>query len=163
MNGRGEVYAFDLHEKRAKLILGGAERLGLANIRASAGDARKFDPSLPQFTKILCDVPCSGLAVISVKPEIKYKKLSEFDGLPEIQYNIADNALNYLAVGGELVYSTCTIRREENEKVCARLLHAHPELESAELPETGIASDRRTELPYRSVNGFFVAKFRRRV
>ena len=163
MNGKGEVFAFDLHEKRAKLIRDGAERLGLSNIRAAAGDARKFNPELPQFTKILCDVPCSGLAVISVKPEIKYKKLSEFDGLPEIQYNIAHNAVNYLAVGGELVYSTCTIRREENEKVCARLLHAHPELEQVELPDTGISPDRKTELPYRSVNGFFVAKFRRRV
>ena len=163
MNGKGEVYAFDLHEKRVKLIREGAERLGLANIRAAAGDSRKFDPELPQFTKILCDVPCSGLAVISIKPEIKYKNISDFDGLPEIQYNIANNALNYLAVGGELVYSTCTIRREENEKVCARMLHAHPELEPVELPSTGIPADRRTELPYRSVNGFFVAKFRRRV
>ena len=163
MNGKGEIFASDLHEKRVKLIREGAERLGLSNVRAFAGDARRFEPSLPQFTKILCDVPCSGLAVISVKPEIKYKKISDFDGLPEIQYNIAHNALNYLAVGGELVYSTCTIRREENEKVCERLLHAHPELEPVELPETGIASDRRTELPYRSVNGFFAAKFRRRV
>ena len=163
MNGKGEVYAFDLHEKRAKLIRDGAERLGLTNIKAAAGDARKYDPALPQFTKILCDVPCSGLAVISIKPEIKYKKLSEFDSLPEIQYNIAHNALNYLAVGGELVYSTCTIRREENEKVCARLLHAHPELEPVELPDTTISPDRKTEFPYRSVNGFFVAKFRKRV
>jgi len=64
MGGRGEIYAFDLHEKRAELIRRGAERLGLTNIRAAAGDAAKFNPGLPKFTKILCDVPCSGLGVI---------------------------------------------------------------------------------------------------
>ena len=131
---------------------------------ASAGDARKFDPSLPQFTKILCDVPCSGLAVISVKPEIKYKKLSEFDGLPEIQYNIADNALNYLAVGGELVYSTCTIRKAENDAVCERLLREHPELEPVGLPHImGISGTSATLSPMSGFDdGFFVAKFRKK-
>ena len=64
MNGKGEIYAFDLHEKRAELIRKGAERLGLTNIRAAAGDATKFNSELPEFTKILCDVPCSGFGVI---------------------------------------------------------------------------------------------------
>jgi 16S rRNA (cytosine967-C5)-methyltransferase len=159
MQGRGEVWAFDLHEKRVKLIRDGAERLGLANIKASAGDASKFDETMPKFSKILCDVPCSGLAVVGSKPEIKYKKLSDFAGLPEIQYNIAQNALNYLEAGGELVYSTCTVRKEENEEVCERLLREHPELEIVPLPETSLPSDRETDRKYRSVNGFFVAKF----
>ena len=57
MNGRGEIYAFDLHEKRAELIRKGAERLGLTNIRAAAGDASKFNPELPKFSKILCPAP----------------------------------------------------------------------------------------------------------
>ena len=162
MNGRGEVWASDLHEKRVKLIHEGAERLGLANIQAKAGDASKFDESLPKFTKILCDVPCSGLAVIGSKPEIKYKKVSDFSGLPQIQLRIVSNALNYLADGGELVYSTCTVRREENEEVCERLLREHPELEAVPLPDTSIPAERKTEEPYRSVNGFFAAKFRKR-
>ncbi|MBO6116590.1 MAG: 16S rRNA (cytosine(967)-C(5))-methyltransferase RsmB [Ruminococcus sp.] len=163
MNGGGEIYAFDLHEKRADLIRKGAERLGLTNIRAAAGDATKFNSELPEFTKVLCDVPCSGFGVIGKKPEIKYKKLSEFERLPEIQYNIAQNALNYLAVGGELVYSTCTIRKAENEAVCERLLLGHPELEPVELPHImGITGTMATLSPLNGFDdGFFVAKFRK--
>ncbi|NLT09793.1 MAG: 16S rRNA (cytosine(967)-C(5))-methyltransferase RsmB [Ruminococcus sp.] len=164
MNGRGKIYAFDLHEKRAELIRKGAARLGLTNITAAAGDATKYNPELPQFTKILCDVPCSGFGVIAKKPEIKYKPLSEFERLPEIQYNIAENALNYLAPGGELVYSTCTVRRVENDQVCERLLIEHPELETAELPHImGVSGSRATLSPAAGFDeGFFVAKFRKK-
>ena len=164
MNGRGTIRAFDLHENRVKLIRQGAERLGLTNITAAVGDASKFDPTLPKFTKILCDVPCSGLGVIGKKPEIKYKSVADFAGLPEIQYNIAQNALNYLAVGGELVYSTCTVRKAENEEVCERLLREHPELKAVELPEMlgksyGYCA---TLSPMDgSDDGFFIAKFRK--
>ncbi|MBO5162863.1 MAG: 16S rRNA (cytosine(967)-C(5))-methyltransferase RsmB [Ruminococcus sp.] len=165
MNGRGEIHAFDLHEKRVKLIREGAERLGLSNISAKTGDAIVFMPELPKFTKILCDVPCSGYGVIGHKPEIKYKRLSEFERLPEIQYNIADNALNYLAVGGEMVYSTCTVRKAENEAVVQKILENHPETELAELPELyGRSFDNpKTFFPCDfSGDGFFIAKFRKK-
>ncbi len=164
MNGRGTVYAFDLHEKRVELIRKGAQRLGLTNIKAAAGDSSKFDPSLPKFTKILCDVPCSGYGVIRKKPEIKYKALSEFDRLPEIQYNIAQNGLNYLAVGGEMIYSTCTVRRAENEDVVERLLREHPELEPVELPQMLMrkyGSSAVLSPMYGFDDGFFIAKFRK--
>ena len=160
MNGKGQIYAFDLHEKRVQLIRSGAERLGLTNIKAAAGDASKFNPDLPKFTKILCDVPCSGFGVIAKKPEIKYKKLSEFERLPEIQYNIAHNALNYLAVGGELVYSTCTVRKAGNDEVAERLLREHPELEPVELPDN--LGWKATLSPMHGFDdGFFIAKFRK--
>lgn len=166
MNGKGEIHAFDLHEKRVKLIRDGAKRLGLGNITARTGDASKFDPDLPQYTKILCDVPCSGLGVIRSKPEIKYKDPADFNGLPEIQYNIAENALNYLAVGGEMIYSTCTVRKAENDDVAARLLKAHPEIELAELPEIfGIRhKNPLTLFPFKveGSDGFFIAKFRKK-
>ncbi|MBR6792041.1 MAG: methyltransferase domain-containing protein, partial [Ruminococcus sp.] len=116
MNGKGEICAFDLHENRVKLIKNGAVKLGLDNIKAMTGDASVFNPELPKFSKILCDVPCSGVGAIRRKPEIKYKEESDFDNLPEIQYKILENALNYLEVGGELVYSTCTLRKEENDE-----------------------------------------------
>ncbi len=164
MNGRGEIHAFDLHEKRVKLIREGAERLGLANISAKSGDATVYDENIPKCTKILCDVPCSGFGVISHKPEIKYKSLSEFERLPEIQYNIAQNALNYLAVGGEMVYSTCTVRKAENEAVIERLLKNYPEIELAELP---LLRGRKYTNPVTffpddfNGDGFFVAKLKK--
>ena len=164
MNGRGQIYAFDLHEKRAELIRKGAERLGLKNIRAAAGDATKFNPELPGFTKILCDVPCSGLGVIGSKPEIKYKDITDFAGLPDIQYKIVCNALNYLEEGGTLVYSTCTVRKAENEEVCERLLREHPGLEAVELPKLMGKSfgTMATLMPPEFGSGFFIAKFRKK-
>ncbi len=164
MNGRGEIHAFDLHEKRVKLIREGAERLGLANISAKTGDASVYNKDIPKCTKILCDVPCSGFGVISHKPEIKYKSLSEFERLPEIQYNIAENALNYLAIGGEMVYSTCTVRKAENEAVVERLLKNHSEIELAELPEFygKKFGNPVTFFPDDFCgDGFFVAKFKK--
>ena len=163
MNGRGEIYAFDLHEKRAELIRKGAERLGLTNIRAAAGDASKFNAELPKFSKILCDVPCSGLGVIGSKPEIKYKSFLDFAGLPDIQYKIVSNALSYLEAGGTLVYSTCTVRKAENEEVCERLLREHTEIEAVELPDM---LGRRfgtmaTLMPPEYGSGFFISKFRK--
>lgn len=166
MNGKGEIHAFDLHEKRVNLIKSGAERLGLANIKAKTGDATVFNPDLPKYTKILCDVPCSGFGVIRSKPEIKYKDLTDFDGLPEIQYRIAENALKYLAVGGEMVYSTCTVRKAENDDVVAELLKNHPEIELAEMPIICdiIHENPITLFPFRIVgsDGFFIAKFRKK-
>lgn len=164
MNGKGKIFAFDLHEKRVKLIRDGADRLGLKNIIADVGDASKFNPELPEFTKILCDVPCSGIGVIGRKPEIKYKNISDFSGLPDIQYAIADNAVRYLAPGGEMVYSTCTLRRAENDEVCDKLLAAHPELEPCTLD--GIAGEkfgcRASIFPMHfGSDGFFIAKFRK--
>ncbi|MDE5771544.1 MAG: 16S rRNA (cytosine(967)-C(5))-methyltransferase RsmB [Ruminococcus sp.] len=164
MNGRGKIMAFDLHEKRVRLIRDGAERLGISNVSASVGDASKYNAELPKFTKILCDVPCSGIGAIRRKPEIKYKDFGDFSGLPEIQYNIAENALNYLDVGGELVYSTCTLRKAENEQVVEKLLSNHPEIEPVRLTEPlgekfGSSAD---IFPcHFGSDGFFIAKFRK--
>ena len=164
MNGKGEIHAFDLHEKRVKLIREGAERLGLGNISAKTGDASVYNPDIPKCTKILCDVPCSGFGVISHKPEIRYKSLLEFERLPEIQYAIAENALNYLAVGGEMVYSTCTVRKAENEAVVEKLLKNHPELELAEIPQLYGRSFSNPVTFFPDIfdgDGFFAAKLKK--
>ena len=125
-----------------------------------------FNPKLPVFTKILCDVPCSGLGAIRRKPEIKYKNSADFSGLPDIQYRIAENALNYLAEGGELVYSTCTLRKAENDAVCDRLLAEHGDIiEPVKLPSVlGERFGTRASIfpCHFGSDGFFIAKFRRK-
>lgn len=164
MNGKGRIMAFDLHEKRVKLVRDGAERLGLFNIETSVGDALKFNPELPKFTKILCDVLCSGLGAVRRKPEIKYKDFGDFAGLPDIQYSIAENALKYLAVGGEMVYSTCTLRKAENEQVVEKLLADHPEIEPVMLPEPlgeKFGSSASIFPCHFGSDGFFISKFRK--
>ena len=165
MQGKGKVYSFDLYPQRVKLIKDGAERLGLENIETAVGDATVFNEKLPEADKILCDVVCSGLGVIRRKPEIKYKDLKSFEELPEIQYSILENASRYLKDGGEIVYSTCTLNRAENDDVVKKFLEKHTEFELVPFLEnlgkpfgTGMV----TLVPaFFGSDGFFIAKLRK--
>lgn len=153
MGNRGRVLARDLHPSRLALVEEGAARLGLSIIETAPGDATKQDPDLAgRFDRVLCDVVCSGLGTLRRKPEIRYKPLSSLDGLPEIQYNILENAFQYLRAGGKLVYSTCTLDPAENEEVVARLLQNHPEITACSPPRTLIHG--RDGL---DCDGFFIA------
>lgn len=117
LNNKGEIIACDMYEHRVKLIKDGAERLGLSIIKSVINDATRFNEDFGKFDVVLCDVPCSGLGVIRRKPEIKYKVFDkeEYKILLETQQAILENADKYLKPGGTLVYSTCTLKREENE------------------------------------------------
>ena len=134
MENEGEIVACDLHPKRAGLVKGGAERLGLSIVRAKANDATVFDEKLGTFERVLCDVPCSGLGVIRRKPEIRFKDPAEISALPKIQYKIASTTAKYLKDGGTMIYSTCTLSKEENEQVVKRLIEEDGLL-PCELPE----------------------------
>ncbi|MBR1393290.1 MAG: 16S rRNA (cytosine(967)-C(5))-methyltransferase RsmB [Ruminococcus sp.] len=162
MKNNGSLLAFDLHENRARLIRKGAERLGLDCITAGVNNGKEFNPEMPMADRVLCDVPCSGLGVIRRKPEIKYKPLSDFDRLPEVQYDILATSSRYVKEGGVLVYSTCTLSKAENEGVTGRFLSEHPEFDRGALPEilgggfeTTITSDRFDS------DGFYIAVMRR--
>ena len=165
MNNKGKIYSFDLHEHRVKLIKSGIRTLELENVSAQVGDATIFNSEIPKCTKILCDVPCSGFGTIRRKPEIKYKNLEDFEKLPEIQYKIAENALRYLADGGEMVYSTCTLRKAENDDVVRKLLENHPEIELVKLPEPlGSRFEAAASIfpMHFGSDGFFIAKLRKK-
>lgn len=167
MNDKGKLYAFDLHEKRVRLIADGAQRLGLTCIETAVNDAKIFNERFPLADRVLCDVPCSGLGVIRRKPEIKYKDLTGFDKLPGIQYNILDVSANYVKPGGIMVYSTCTLSRAENEEAADRFLKEHEDFEPCVLWEDGgrrfEKAAQLTVLPeYFDSDGFFIAKFKRR-
>ena len=136
MEDRGQLYAFDLHTNRVKLIAQGAQRLHLQCVHAQTGDASIHNPELPQADRVLCDVPCSGLGVIRRKPEIKYKDPAAFTGLPPVQAKILENAAHYVKPGGYLVYSTCTLSRAENDGVVDGFLQQHPEFEGVSFLET---------------------------
>lgn len=153
LEDRGRVLARDLHPHRVKLVEEGAARLGLASVAAETGDALCRDPALEgKFDRVLCDVVCSGFGTLRRKPEIRYKPLDSLDGLPEVQYNILENASHYLKRGGRLVYSTCTLSPAENEEVVARFLGSHPEF-SAPVPAKTYIHGREGL----DCDGFFVA------
>ena len=161
MNDTGEVLAFDLHEKRVNLINSGAKRLGLDCIEASANNAKIFNEGLPLADAVLCDVPCSGLGVIRRKPEIKYSDRVQLSGLPNVQYDILCTSSKYVKKGGILLYSTCTVLREENDSIVERFLKEHPEFEPVKLNMFTDYKQTITPDMFGS-DGFFIAKLRRK-
>ena len=166
MGGKGIVYASDVYSKRVDLIRDGAHRLGLDNIKPVTGDASVHDDKYKGADKVLCDVPCSGTGVIRKKPEIRYKQADDFDKLPELQYRILQNGASYLKVGGELVYSTCTLNRRENDDVIDRFLSEHSEFEGVSfLEEYGSPFGQyKVTLGADTFNsdGFFISKIKRK-
>ena len=127
MENTGEIVSCDLYEHKCNLIKKSAKRLGLDIIKPTVCDATVFNENLGLFDCILCDVPCSGLGIIRRKPEIKYKDFNEFDNLPEIAVKILNNTKNYLKPQGRILYSTCTLRKAENERVVEQFLKKNPE------------------------------------
>ena len=166
MGGSGAVRAFDIYQSRVELIKHGAERLGLGNVYTYLSDASIFNENYGLADRVLCDVPCSGLGIIRRKPEIRFKKYSDIDSLPELQYRIICNAVRYLKDGGRLVYSTCTLNPKENSGVCDRFLSEHPEFSAVrvfpDMPRYGEGDKYLTLMPHiHSTDGFFIAVFQK--
>lgn len=151
MENEGEIIACDLYPHRVELIEKSARRLGIKIIKSCVLDATKFDENLGQFDCILCDVPCSGLGVIRRKPEIKYTKSDDFKELENIQLSIVKNALRYLKKGGKLLYSTCTLRKAENENLVISLKKEYNDL---------YLISEKTFMPHKDgTDGFYCALF----
>ena len=163
MGNEGKILAFDLHASKLSLIDKSAERLGIDVITAAVRDGRDLDEGLVgQADRVLCDVPCSGVGVIGKKPEIRYKSLSDFARLPEIQLAILENCSKYVKDGGILVYSTCTVLPEENEMNVEKFLSAHPEFTPVDFTVGDIQSEGgmlSLSPDMHGTDGFFVAKF----
>jgi 16S rRNA (cytosine967-C5)-methyltransferase len=138
MNGTGRIQAWDIHEHRVKLIEAQAKRLGLENIRPMIRDASKIREDLRgTMDAVLLDAPCSGTGFLAQKPDIKLRLTEEsVRELTELQEKLLDAVCAYVKAGGILVYSTCSILKEENEEQARRFLDRHPEYEEAELPES---------------------------
>ncbi len=166
MCNEGEIHSFDLHKSKLSLIEKNAKRLGIGIIKAEERDGRKSDESLfGKADRVLCDVPCSGLGVIAKKPEIRYKSISEFARLPEIQYDILSASAKYVKAGGILVYSTCTVLPEENGENVKRFLSEHADFQALDFLVGGVQSvDGMLSLtPDKDeTDGFFVAKMKRK-
>lgn len=112
-----ELIATELHTHRARLL---QTRIGAARaktIRVITGDARSL-PLSGSFDQVLADVPCSGTGTLSRNPEIKWRLTpADLTDLQTRQSAILNSALTQVATGGRLIYSTCSLEREENEEV----------------------------------------------
>ncbi|WLD75557.1 16S rRNA (cytosine(967)-C(5))-methyltransferase RsmB [Mogibacterium neglectum] len=154
MNDTGFILACDIHDHRVRLIKELSKRLGLSSIKTKVMDATLYNESLcERFDKVLADVPCSGLGIIAGKPELKlHVDLNELPSLYEIQYSILKNAFYYLKTGGELLYSTCTINKRENEHIVSRLCDSF---------ENSSIVEYNSILPYNKQVGFYYCKIKK--
>ena len=124
MNNTGEIIACDKSQGKTKLIQENAKRLGAKNIETRVNDARVLNEDfIDKFDYVLVDAPCSGTGLYRKKPDIKWNKdLEDIRALAEIQLEILDKAKAYLKDGGELLYSTCSLSKIENEDVVNKFL-----------------------------------------
>ena len=163
----GRVYSFELHESKLSLINEGASRLSLSQISTAVRDARNPDSELfSSADAVIVDAPCSGLGVIGKKPDLRYKDLSSLAELPALQYEILESSAKYLKSGGRLVYSTCTLNPDENERIAERFLNEHPEFCREDFSVGGLSSadGMLTLYPHKhGTDGFFISKFRKKI
>lgn len=124
MNNTGEIMACDKSQGKIKLIQENAKRLGVKNIETRVNDARVLNKDfIDKFDYVLVDAPCSGTGLYRKKPDIKWNKdLEDIKSLAEIQLEILDKAKDYVKDGGELLYSTCSLSKIENEDVVNKFL-----------------------------------------
>ena len=167
----GTVTALDLHAHKVKLIKQNATRCEVAaRVSARQLDARQvattFAPG--QFDRILVDAPCSGIGLLRRKPEIRYMKTAaDSHQLHTIQGAILDAVAPTLRVGGRLVYSTCTILRQENEETVTAFLARHPEYILDRVQTTKKVKEHRDDAFLTiypddfMTDGFFIATLRR--
>lgn len=171
LRGTGLVEARDLTDYKAELIRENANRMGAKNITVEVQDACVRDEaSVGKADLLLADLPCSGMGVLGRKTDLKYRMTkSQQKELSALQRQILDTVQAYVKPGGTLVYSTCTINREENEEN-AGWFAAHYPFEPVPLDDC-LPEELRGEttkqgylqlLPgIHACDGFFIAKFRK--
>lgn len=118
LDGTGKVLARDLTEDKVELIEENRQRMGYQNIKTEVFDALILDESLiGKADIVIADLPCSGLGVIGKKNDLKYRITREnIKELSMLQREILKVVSQYVKPGGTLIYSTCTVTREENLK-----------------------------------------------
>ena len=130
-NPRTSITAVELHPHRARLLqkllrLGDSDSARQQqDVRVVTADARKL-PTSTRFDRILADVPCSGTGTLARNPEIKWRLRPErISELHNLQLSILQSAMGHVSNGGRLIYSTCSLEREENEDVVEEALRGN--------------------------------------
>ncbi|MGB8455770.1 MAG: 16S rRNA (cytosine(967)-C(5))-methyltransferase RsmB [Anaerocolumna sp.] len=173
LKSTGQVDARDVSEGKINLIRDNIGRLGYVNIKTDMKDALQLDAdSIDKADIVIADLPCSGLGVIGKKPDIKYNMTPEKQqALVKLQREILSVVHQYVKKGGILLYSTCTVNKNENiENVRWFLSQYDFKLESIDdfLPPSLLCDTTKEGyiqlLPgSHDTDGFFIAKLRRNI
>jgi 16S rRNA (cytosine967-C5)-methyltransferase len=163
----------DLHARKARNIEEAASRLGLAEVRALAGDATLPLPGEGPFDLALVDAPCSGLGTLRRHPEVKLRRTPEdVDRVAALQARLLAQVSRSVKPGGLLVYAVCTLTPEESDEQVERFLAANPDFHP-ERPPPGWAlpaadadcldeQGRLRIFPHRTgTDGFFAVRLRK--
>ena len=170
LGNSGRVDSRDVSDYKISLIEENVKRMHADNVCVKVWDATSLDDSvMEQADIVLADVPCSGIGVIGKKPDIKYNITQEsLESLQELQQRIMDTVWRYVKPGGTLIYSTCTMRKEENEDMVQYLKKQYPFItESIDryLPEELHSETTKNGyiqlLPDCQKDGFFIARLKR--
>lgn len=167
MQNEGLILACDLYPQRLNLIKENAQKASVNIIQTKSMDAQNADYG-QKFQRVLCDVPCSGFGIIRRKPELRYKSVTGLDTLSDLQYLILCNAAKFVANGGILVYSTCTLNPAENSENIERFLREHKNFEPYEININNVFHGidepkyQLTLFPHiNGTDGFFISSIRR--
>lgn len=166
LRGSGHVEARDKTEYKAELIRDNLYKTDFRNVSVSVWDATIPDEGLIEKEDIvIADLPCSGLGVLGKKPDIRYRiKEEDLTTLAALQRDILSVVWQYVKKGGYLIYSTCTINREENENNVKWFTEQFPfELEEFEIPTFACKKEKGMVqiFPTKNTDGFFIARLKR--
>ena len=129
MRDQGRIRAVDVDEHRLVRLRQTATRHELHVVEVEAADLRALArrEEKPQADRVLVDVPCTGLGVLSKRADLRWRRdPGDLEELPRFQASLLEAASKLVRPGGILVYSTCTTEPEENEKVVQAFLKTHP-------------------------------------
>jgi len=136
MQNKGRIISVDKYLSRVEIMKSNFQRLGVINAETVHDDIS--DPLtnllkselIGKADKILVDAPCSGLGVLSKKPDIKWKReVEDISKLQKLQIELLENSLKYLKPGGSIIYSTCTVEYDENFAVVKAFIEKHSDFE----------------------------------
>ena len=169
MHNKGKIVAWDIYEERLKQVEQNAKRLGIDIIQTEVHDATKLkEEYVEKFDKILLDVPCLGLGVIRRKPDIKWNRQEEdIKEISDIQFNILKTCSKYLKKNGTLVYSTCSMLKEENDAIIEKFIKEE-KFETVNIEEqipnefSKITTNNMIQfLPSQNHDGFFITMLKK--
>jgi 16S rRNA (cytosine967-C5)-methyltransferase len=171
MRNQGELHAIDIDMKRLEHIQPRLQRAGVSFVQRHRASDDSVRLLRGKGDGVLVDAPCSGIGTFRRNPDAKLRfDAAVVERMVEVQKRILDSSALLVKPGGRLVYSTCTLLRQENEEVAETFLEAHPEFHLLSAPkillaqkiEIESASDYLILIPHRTnTDGFFAAVFRR--
>ena len=162
----GSLPDFDSDETRILKVKENIDRLKTNNVEMIVGDATRQDWwDQKQFDKILIDAPCSGTGVIRRHPDIKLlRKLKDVNQITKIQALILDNLWHLLKPGGKLIYATCSVLPDENERQIVSFLERFKDAINEEISLSwGDGFIGKQQLPKKIYDGFYYAKLTKKL